>query len=170
MNKIPYVSVIGSIMYAMLYTHPDVLYTLSMTSKYQSNPCECHWTTIKNILKYLRRTKDAFLIYGGEEKLVVKGYTDASFQSNKDDSKSLLSYVFCLNSSVVSQKSSKQEIVADSTTEAEYTAASNVAKEAIWIKKFIIELGIIPSIVNPMDLYYDSNEAITQAKEPRSHQ
>ena len=59
-----------------------------VTSRYQSDPGGSHWTAVKNILKYLRRTKDVFLVYGGEEKLVVTNYTDASFQSNKDDSKS----------------------------------------------------------------------------------
>ena len=54
--------------------------------------------------------------------------------------------------------------------EAEYIIASNAAKEAIWIKKFITELGVVPSIVDPILLYYDNNVAIAQAKEPRSHQ
>ena len=88
MHKIPYASAIGSIMYAMLCTHPHVSYALSMMSRYQLDPNEYQWTTVKNILKYLRRTRDAFLIYGGEAKLVVKGYTDASFQSEKDDFRS----------------------------------------------------------------------------------
>ena len=65
MDKIPYASAIGSIMYAMLCTRPDVSYALSMTSRFQSDPGECHWIAVKNILKYLRRTKDIFLIYGG---------------------------------------------------------------------------------------------------------
>ena len=86
MSKIPYASAIGSIMYAMLCTRPDVSYALSTTSRYQSNPSESHWTAVKNILKYLRRTKDAFLLYDGkEDELVVNGYTDASFQTDKDD-------------------------------------------------------------------------------------
>ena len=101
--------------------------------------------------------------------LVVKGYNDASFQTNRDDSRSQLGYVFCLNGGVVSWKSSKQDIVANSTTEAEYIAASDAAKEAVWIKKFITELGAVPSITNPIDLYCDNNGAIAQAKEPRSH-
>ena len=53
MSKIPYASAIGSIMYAMLCTRPDVSYALSMTSKYQSDPGESYWTIVKNILKYL---------------------------------------------------------------------------------------------------------------------
>jgi hypothetical protein len=56
-------------------------------SMYQSNYGEAHWTIIKNIIKYLRRTKEAFLMFGGEEELVVTGYTDASFQTDADDSK-----------------------------------------------------------------------------------
>ncbi|CAJ2644822.1 unnamed protein product [Trifolium pratense] len=58
MSKIAYASSIGSIMYAMICTRPDVLYALSATSRYQSDPGEAHWVAIKNILKYLRRTKD----------------------------------------------------------------------------------------------------------------
>ncbi|KAK8690320.1 hypothetical protein V6N13_089014 [Hibiscus sabdariffa] len=88
MSQIPYASAIGSIMYAMICTRPDLSYALSMTSRYQENPGEGHWTTVKNILKYLRRTKDVFLVYGGEEELRIKGYTDASFQTDRDDSRS----------------------------------------------------------------------------------
>ena len=169
MNKVPYASAIGSIMYAMVCTRPDVSYALSMTSRYQSNPGEGHWTAVKNILKYLKRTKDSFLVYGGEEKLVVKGYTDASFQTDRDDTVSQSGFVFCLNGGAVSWKSSKQETVADSTMEAEYIAACEAAKEAVWIRKFISDLGVVPSIADPIDLYCDNNGAIAQAKEPRSH-
>ncbi|XP_054806286.1 uncharacterized protein LOC129308954 [Prosopis cineraria] len=70
----------------------------------------------------------------------------------------------------VSWKSSKQSTIADSTTEAEYIATSDTAKEAIWIKKFITELGVVPSILDPINLFYDNSGAIVQSKEPRSHQ
>ncbi|KAL4368227.1 hypothetical protein GQ457_05G022170 [Hibiscus cannabinus] len=166
----PICSAIGSIMYAMICTRPDLSYALSMTSRYQANPGEGHWTAVKNILKYLRITKDVFLVYGGEEELRIKGYTDASFQTDKDDSRSQSGFVFCLNGGVVSWKSSKQDTVADSTTGVEYIAASEAAKEAVWIKKFITGLGVIPSISDVVDLYCVNNGAIAQAKEPRSHQ
>jgi hypothetical protein len=97
MNTIPYASAIGSIMYAMLCTRPDVSFALSVTSRYQSDFGEAHWTIVKSILKYLRRTKDMFLIFGGEDELLVKGYTNASFQTDKDDSKSQSGFIFCLN-------------------------------------------------------------------------
>ncbi|KAK8516826.1 hypothetical protein V6N12_049538 [Hibiscus sabdariffa] len=75
MSQIPYASAIGSIMYAMICTLPDLSYALSMTSRYQANLGEGHWTAVKNILKYLRRTKDVFLVYGGKEELRIKGYS-----------------------------------------------------------------------------------------------
>ena len=67
--------------------------------------------------------------------MVVIGYTDASFQTDKDDFRSQSGYVFCLNDGAVSWESSKQDTVANSTTEAEYITASSAAKEAVWIKK-----------------------------------
>ena len=124
---------------------------------------------VKNILKYLRRTNDVFLIYG-DENLIASGFTDANFQYDRDDSKSKSGYVFTLNGSAVSWKSSKQEMTLDSTTESEYIAASKATKEVVWISKFISELGVVPSIVDMIPLYYDNNGAMVQAKEPRSHQ
>ncbi|XP_057543800.1 secreted RxLR effector protein 161-like [Amaranthus tricolor] len=170
MNNVPYASAIGSIMYAMICTRPDVAFALSMCSRYQSNPGDAHWIATKNILKYLRRTKDNFLVYGGANELFVTGYTDASFQTDKDDFRSQSGFIFCLNGGAVSWKSSKQSSVADSTTEAEYIAAAEAVKETVWIKKFISELGIVPSIENGIKLYCDNEGAIAQSKEPRSHQ
>ncbi|KAK8662902.1 hypothetical protein V6N13_024788 [Hibiscus sabdariffa] len=85
-----------------------------------------------------------FLPMGGEEELGIKGYTDASFQTDKDDSRSQSGFVLCLNGGAVSWKRSKQDTVVDSMIEAEYIAASEAAKEAVWIKKFISELGVLP--------------------------
>ena len=123
---------------------------------------------MKCILKYLRRTKDLFLVYGGEE-LKLQGYIDSSFQSDPDDSRSTSGFLFTLNGGVVSWKSSKQPTSADSKTEAEYITASDAAKEAVWLKKFITNLGVVPTISDPIPLLCDNNGAIAQAKEPRSH-
>ena len=79
MSRIPYASAIGSIMYAMICTRPDVSYALSMTIRYQACPGEAHWIAVKNILKYLRRTKEMFLVYGGKTELSIKGYSNARF-------------------------------------------------------------------------------------------
>jgi hypothetical protein len=103
MSNIPYASAIGSIMYAMLSSRPDVALALSLTSRYQSNPGVSHWTVVKGILKYLRNSKDMVLVYGGtEEELSIKGYVDASFDTDQDNPKSQTGYVFMLNGGSVS--------------------------------------------------------------------
>ncbi|KAL0400195.1 UNVERIFIED_CONTAM: Retrovirus-related Pol polyprotein from transposon TNT 1-94 [Sesamum radiatum] len=109
-----------------------------------------------------------FLIYGVGE-LILEGYSDASFQSDDDDAKSQSGFVFKLNGGVMAWKSSKQDTTADSTMEAEYIAASEAAKEAVWMKNYIQELGVVPSIAEPVVIFCDNNGAIAQAKEPRSH-
>ncbi|KAJ9564851.1 hypothetical protein OSB04_000817 [Centaurea solstitialis] len=144
MKSVPYASAIGSIMYAMLCTRPDVAYSVSVTSRYQQNPGEPHCVAVKNILKYLRRTKDMFLVFGGsEDEISVIGYSDASFQTDRDDFRSQSGYVFTLNGGAISWKSSKQDTNADSTTEAEYIAASDAAKEAVWLRNFLSDLRVV---------------------------
>ncbi|KAJ9546970.1 hypothetical protein OSB04_019513 [Centaurea solstitialis] len=130
MKSVPYASAIGSIMYAMLCTRPDVAYS---------------------------------------DEISVTGYTDASFQTDKDDFKSQSGYVFTLNGGAISWKSSKQDTIVDSTTEAEYIAASDAAKEAVWLRTFISDLRVVASISRPVDIYCDNSGAVTQAKEPREH-
>ncbi|KAL0282075.1 UNVERIFIED_CONTAM: Retrovirus-related Pol polyprotein from transposon TNT 1-94 [Sesamum radiatum] len=92
------------------------------------------------------------------------GYSDASFQFDEDDAKSQTGFVFKLNGGVVAWKSSKQDTTTDSTTEAEYIAASKAAKEAVWMKNYIQELGVVPRIAEPVVIFCDNNEAIAQAK------
>jgi hypothetical protein len=77
--------------------------------------------------------------------------------------------VFTINGGVVSWKSSMQQTMTDSTIEAEYIATSESMKEGVWIRKFLIELGVFPNASSPLNLYYDNNGAIAQAKEPRNH-
>ena len=131
MKVIPYASAIGYILYAMLCTRHDVNLAVSLVGRYQSNPGMEQWTAVKNILKYLKRTKDMFLVYAGEKELVVNGYVDASFDTDPDDSKSQTGYVFTLNGGAVSWCSSKQSVMAGSTCEAEYIAALEAANEGV---------------------------------------
>nr|GEY85161.1 retrotransposon protein, putative, Ty1-copia subclass [Tanacetum cinerariifolium] len=65
MQNVHYASAVGSIMYAVRCTRPDVAFTQNITSRFQQNPGEPHWTAVKTILKYLRNTEDMFLVYGG---------------------------------------------------------------------------------------------------------
>ena len=107
MSRIPYASAIRSIMYAMICTRPDVAFAISLTSRYQANPGESHWAAVNTILKYLKRTKEMFLVYGGEEELVVRGYAGASFQTDRDDCRSQSGFMYVLNGGAVHWMSSK---------------------------------------------------------------
>ncbi|GJY92262.1 hypothetical protein Tco_0648777 [Tanacetum coccineum] len=122
-------------MYAMTCIRPDVSFAVSMVSRHQQNPSEGHWTTVKNILKYLRNTKDRFLVYGREKELRVTGYCDTSWQTDKDDSHLQFGWVFLLNRGAVTWKSSKQDTVVDSTCESEYIAAFVKTTRAIGTMK-----------------------------------
>ncbi|GJR70636.1 retrovirus-related pol polyprotein from transposon TNT 1-94 [Tanacetum coccineum] len=75
---------------AVRCTRPDVAFAQNITSHFQQNSGEAHWTVVKNILKYLRNTKDTFLVYGGnpEVELRVNCYCDAGFETDRDDTKS----------------------------------------------------------------------------------
>ncbi|GKE42623.1 hypothetical protein Tco_1469907 [Tanacetum coccineum] len=83
-------------MYAVRCTRPDVAFVQNMTSRFQQNPGELHWTAVKNILKYLRNAKDMFLVYGGNPstELRVECYYDVGFETDRDDTKSQTGYVY----------------------------------------------------------------------------
>ena len=110
-----------------------------------------------------------FLVYGGDEQLVVKGQVDASFDTDKDDSKSQTGYVYILNGGAVSWRSCKQSVIAGSTVEAEYMVAAEASSEGVWIRNFITELGVVPSALDPLEILCDNTGAIALTKEPRYH-
>nr|GEV33751.1 retrotransposon protein, putative, Ty1-copia subclass [Tanacetum cinerariifolium] len=168
-QNVPYALAVGSIMYVVRCTRPDVAFTQNITSRFQQNSSEAHWTAMKNNLKYLRNTKVTFLVYGGDPKveLRVNCYCDAGFETDKDETKSQTGYVFVLNRGVMVWKSSKQSTTAQHATKAEYIATSEAAKEVVWIRKFIDELGVVASNDYPIKLNCDNSIAIIMAKESR---
>nr|GEX48978.1 retrotransposon protein, putative, Ty1-copia subclass [Tanacetum cinerariifolium] len=167
MQNVSYASTVGSIMYVVRCTRPDVAFAQNVTSQFQQNPSDIHWTTVKNILKYLRNTKDMFLVYGGDIKrgLRVSCYTDAGYLTDADDFKSQTGYVFVLNGGAVDWESAKQSIFATLSAEAEYIAAFDASKEAVWVRKFISGLGVVPTIEEPISMYCDNTGAIDIANE-----
>ncbi|KAL0556527.1 hypothetical protein IC582_005041 [Cucumis melo] len=168
MSNIPYASPAESLMYAMLCTRSDICYSVEIVSRYQSNPGRDHWTVVKNILKYLRRTKDYMLVYGSRD-LILTGYTNSDFQTDKDARKSTSRSVFTLNEGAVAWRSIKQSCITDSIVEAKYVVACEAAKEAVWLKKFLTDLEVVPNMDLPITLYCDNSGAVANSREPRSH-
>ncbi|GKB13695.1 hypothetical protein Tco_0847618 [Tanacetum coccineum] len=135
---------------------PGVSFAQNLCNRFQQNPGEIHWTAVKTILKYLRNTKDMILVCGAkpEDELKVSCYAEASFQTDKDDTKSQTRYVFVLNGGAVDWKSAKQSTTAMSSTEAEYIAAAEESMEAVWMRKFIDGLrDVMPSNKRPWRCY-----------------
>ena len=112
MKAVPYASAVGSLMYAMLCTRPDICFAIGMVSRFQSNPGQEHWTAVKHILKYLKRTRDHMLVFQSDS-LLPHGYTDSDFMSDRDSRKSTSGYVFTLGGGAISWRSIKQSCIAD---------------------------------------------------------
>ena len=167
MRQVPYASAVGSLMYAMLCTRPDIYYSIGIVSRYQSNLRPKHWQAVKHILKYLRRMRDYMLVYRCED-LIPIGYTDSDFQSDLDFRKSTSECVFTLGGGAITWRSVKQSCIANSTMEVEYVAACEAAKEAVWLKKFLSDLSIVRMEQGPITLF-SNNSGVVQSKDPRNH-
>ncbi|XP_043700180.1 secreted RxLR effector protein 161-like [Telopea speciosissima] len=99
--NVPYAQAIGSLMYAMLCTRPDLAYPVGLVSRYQSNSGSAHWEAVKRIMKYIKETKHLKL-YFQAEKLEVIGYSNADFGGDRDDCKSTSGHEFIYGGAAVS--------------------------------------------------------------------
>ena len=104
MSKVPYSSAVGSLMYAMICTRPDIAYAVGVVSRYMSNPGKKHWEAVKGIMRYLIGTKKLCICFGRNEACVV-GYTDADYAGDMDKRRSTSGYVFMFTRGVVSWRS-----------------------------------------------------------------
>eukprot|EP00253_Pinus_taeda_P018632 PITA_18632 len=134
-----YKSIVGSLMY-LTATRPDIMYAVSLISRFMDRPKEAHWQAAKRILRYVKGTKMFGILYTTSECSDLIGYTDSDWARSVDDRKSTSGYVFHMGSGVISWASKKQPIVALSTTEAEYVAATAVACQAVWIRRMLRSL------------------------------
>ncbi|KAJ0804413.1 putative RNA-directed DNA polymerase [Helianthus annuus] len=142
MDKVPYASAVGSLMYAMVCTRPDIAHAVGVVSRFLSNPGKKHWEAVKWIFRYLRGSSKLGITFGNEEPMLV-GYTDSDLAGNKDNMKSTSGYLMTFAGGAVSWQSRLQKYVALSTTEAEYVAATEACKELLWLKRFTQELGFM---------------------------
>ena len=124
MFKVPYASAAGSLMYAIMCTRPDICYVVGLVSRYQSNPGQKYWMTVKRILRYLYGTSDYMLCYQGKKDLRLIGYSDADWGGDIDQFKSTSGYAFLLNNCAILWSSKKQFCVTLSIMETKYVACS----------------------------------------------
>ncbi|GJY59608.1 hypothetical protein Tco_0459500 [Tanacetum coccineum] len=140
MDRVPYASAVGSLMYVMVCTRLDLAHAIGVVSRFLSNPGKKHWEAVKWIFRYLRGTSKLGITFGNGKPMLV-GFTDSDMARNKDNMKSTSGYLMTFAGGAVSWQSRLQKCVALSTTEAEYMAATEACKELLWLKRFLQELG-----------------------------
>eukprot|EP00253_Pinus_taeda_P002279 PITA_02279 len=135
-----YKSIVGSLMY-LTATRPDIMFAVSLISRFMERPKEAHWQATKRILRYVKGTKRFGILYTSSKSSDLVGYTDSDWAGSVDDRKSTSGYVFHMGSGAISWASKKQSIVALSTTEAEYVAATAAACQVVWMRRMLRSLG-----------------------------
>lgn len=161
-----YQSAVGSLMYAMLGTRPDIAFAVSVVSRYASNPTETHWKAVKRIFRYLRGTVNLRLTFRGDL-TALTGYSDADWAGDHDTRRSTSGYVFNVGSGAISWSSKRQATVALSSTESEYMGQTQAVKEAIWLKDMLSQLNF--NDVAATIIYCDNQGAMALAKNPQFH-
>eukprot|EP00253_Pinus_taeda_P013675 PITA_13675 len=129
---------------------------VGVVSRYMANPGKEHWSAVKWVLRYLRGTSSYCITYNKSSEFVC-GYVDSNFAGDLDKRRSTSGYVFTLVGGAIIWMSKLQNIVALSTTEAKYIAASHACKEAIWLKSLFGEFGRLEDNIK---LFCDSQSAI----------
>ena len=169
MDARPYASAVGSLMYAMVCTRPDISYATSMVSRFLTDPGEEHWNALKWIMRYIAGTLNVGLIYSSKFKTKndAVGYVDSDYAGCIDTRRSLTGYVFTVKGGCVSWKANLQKVVALSSTEAEFMAATEAIKEAIWLKGLAREMGFDTSNIT---VYCDNQSALHLMKNPMFHE
>jgi len=166
--KMQYQSAVGTLMYAMLGTRPDIAYAVSSVSRYAANPTKAHMTAVKRIFSYLRGTIDLQLTFRGELTDLV-GYSDSDWGGDPATHRSTAGFVFNIGSGAISWSSKRQPTIALSTCEAEYQAQTQAAKEAVWLRSLLQDLNPIERTPYATIIYCDNQGAIALAKDPKFH-
>ena len=141
MAHVPYKSAVGSLMYAMVATRPDIAFAVSAVSRFMADPGPTHWSAVKRIFRYLKGTQSLGITFSGSDSVAgsvdLFGFCDADWGGDPDTRRSTTGYVFMVNGGPVSWCSKAQHTVALSSTEAEYMALSAACQEALWLRALL---------------------------------
>ncbi|GLT43009.1 hypothetical protein SLA2020_169860 [Shorea laevis] len=161
-----YRSMIGSLLY-LSATRPDIMYSVSVLSRFMQSPSEIHLKGAKRILRYVKGTIDFGVMYSRSDEIKLLGFTDSDWAGSEDDMKSTSGCCFSIGSGMISWCSRKQDTVAQSTAESEYIAAADAANQAIWIRKVMRDLKHAQK--EPAVILCDNKFTIAIVKNPVFH-
>ena len=157
-----YQSIIGSLLYVMLGTRPDISYAVIRMSQYMSNPTQEHIQKAHHIVKYLESTPNLALSFSGGESS-LDSFCDSDWAGDKDTMHSTSSYAIFLGKDLVSWRSRRQPTVALSSTEAEYMSMCDCAQQILWIQSLFRKCCLM---INHFAMFGDNKGAIHIAGNP----
>ena len=157
---------IGCLRY-LLHTRPDLSFSVGLLSRYMHQPKQSHTAALKQVLRYLKGTTSLGLRYTRANDVKLIGYSDSSHNIDEDDGRSTTGHVFYLNDCPISWCSTKQETVALSSCEAEFMAATEASKQAIWLQELLEE--VTEQEYQKIVIYIDNKSAIALTKNPVFH-
>lgn len=159
-------SIVGGLNY-LSHTRPDIAFPISVVSRFMHNPTKHHFGAVKRILRYVARTTDFGIWYSKKSDFRLFGFTDSDWAGCLDDRKSTSGYAFSLGSGVISWSSKKQEIVALSSSEAEYIAATASSCQAVWLKRLLADVFQEQAVGTK--IFCDNKATIAMTKNPAFH-
>ena len=160
-KNFPYRSAVGSLIYLMAVTRPDISWTVSKLSQFLEKPGIVHINAVKRLMRYIKGTKSCHLVFTKTNGLLV-GHVDADWGNDISDRRSTTGYIFTLGSAPVSWKTRKKPTVALSSCEAEYMALAEATKEAIYLRNLLRFLSMIQQ--QPTTVYCDNQGTIALSK------
>jgi hypothetical protein len=168
-DKDTYLSLIGSFMYAMLGTRPDLAFTVGLLSRFANCPTAQHMLVAKSVLRYLRGSSALGIVYSASAaSSSLEGFADADYATSDEDRRRVTSgYVFKLAGGAISWNSKRQPNVTLATAEAEYVALSHASREAKWLRSLLESLHY--PVSGPTTLYGDNEASLVLARNPVAH-
>ncbi|CAI7861442.1 unnamed protein product [Closterium sp. NIES-53] len=163
----PYAELVGSLIYLMTCTRPDLAFPLSILARFVApgRHCQVHWTAAVRVAKYLATTSGMELVLGGRQDVVLTGHCDSSDTDDAETHRSTQGYYFSLGSGAVSWRFTRSSSVSTSTTEAEIYARAMAAQELRWLMFLLTDHSERPS--SAPTLFTDNKATILLCREPR---
>ena len=161
---------IGSLMYLMMGTCPDIAYAVGKLSRFASNPSDTHFAALNHTLFYINNTNHFYLKLVQRNKgsaINPEGYVNSDYAGDRSNCQSVSGYVFFIADCTFSWHSKQQSVVATSSAEAEYIALFEATQQTLWLNSMYQQFGL--TLPDPIEIYCDSQSALAMAKGEHVH-
>lgn len=167
-DGVVYRQMVGCLMY-LAASRPDLMYAISLISRYMENPSQTHMGAVKRILRYVKGTINLGVHYKKNGGNVLEAYSDSDYAGDLDTRRSTTGYVCFLSGAAISWSSKRQPVVTLSTTEAEFVAAASCACQVVWLRRILESIGIAQREEESTVMYCDNMSTIKLSRNPVMH-